>query len=307
MQFCVSLQTDRVEMGDEFASGAGVAAVARAAEAAGFDAVFVTEHPFPEDEWMASGGHHALDPFVTLMAAAATTTHLRVLTNLCVVPYHNPYLLAKTALTVDVLSGGRLILGCGAGYLEPEFAAVGATFADRNERFDAAIGAMKAAWTGASVPVAGSGTTHTMRPRPVQRPHPPIWIGGNSRRALRRAVELGDGWMPFPNPASTAARRKTPELITIEQLAARLDEARELEATSGRTLRDVMFTPVGVDAYGTPSWDRAAFRQVVGEYAALGVTMCAVHIPAHSRAEYCDLLSGFGAEMLTSAGGGTLA
>lgn len=298
MQFCVSLQTDHVDLGDEFASGAGVAAVARAAEAAGIDAVFVTEHPFPEDEWMASGGHHALDPFVTLAVAAAATTRLRVLTNLCVVPYHNPYVLAKTALTVDVLSGGRLILGCGAGYLEPEFAAVGADFADRNDRFDAAIGAMKAAWTQDSVPVAASGSTHTMKPRPVQQPHPPIWIGGNSRRALRRAVELGDGWMPFPNPAATAARRKTPELITIEQLAARLDEAHELEASTGRTLRDVMFSPIGVDGYGTPGWDLAAFRQVVDEFAAIGVTMLAVHIAANSRAEYCDLIAGFGAEVL---------
>lgn len=298
MQYCVSLHTDQVDLGDEFASGDGVAAVARAAEAAGIDAVFVTEHPFPEDGWMASGGHHALDPFVTLAVAAASTTRLRMLTNLCVVPYHNPYVLAKTALTVDVLSGGRLILGCGAGYLEPEFAAVGSTFADRNDRFDAAIDAMKAAWTQDGVPVAASGATHTMKPRPVQQPHPPIWIGGNSRRALRRAVELGDGWMPFPNPAATAARRKTPELITLEQLTARLDEAHELEASTGRRLRDVMFSPVGVDGYGTPGWDAAAFRQVVDEYAAIGVTMLAVHIPAHSRAEYLDLIAGFGADVL---------
>jgi len=299
MQYCVSLQTDHVDLGDEFASGEGVAAVARAAEAAGFDAVFVTEHPFPEDAWMASGGHHALDPFVTLAVAAAATTRLRVLTNLCVVPYHQPYVLAKTALTLDVLSGGRLILGCGAGYLEPEFAALGASFPDRNDRFDAALVAMKTAWTQESVPVEASGATHTMKPRPAQQPHPPIWIGGNSRRALRRAVEHGDGWMPFPNPASTAARRKTPELVTTAQLAARLDEARTLEAEYGRTLGDVMFTPVGVDAYGAPGWDADAFRQVVDEYAALGVTMCAVHIPARSRAEYCDLLAGFGADVLS--------
>lgn len=299
MKYCVSLQTDHVDMGDAFASGEGVAAVARAAEAAGFDAVFVTEHPFPEDEWMATGGHHALDPFVTLMAAAAATTRLRVLTNLCVVPYHNPYVLAKTALTVDVLSGGRLIMGCGAGYLEAEFAAVGASFGDRNDRFDAAIHAMKAAWTRDSVPVAASGSTHTMKPRPVQQPHPPIWIGGNSRRALRRAVELGDGWMPFPNPGATAARRKTPELITIEQLAARLDEAHELEAQYGRTLQDVMFTPVGVDAFGGSRWDATAFRQVVDAYSAIGVTMCSVHIPARSRDEYCELLTAFGAEILS--------
>lgn len=133
----------------------------------------------------------------------------------------------------------------------------------------------------------------------MQQPHPPIWIGGNSRRALRRAVELGDGWMPFPNPASTAARRKTPELVTRAQLATRLDEAKELEATYGRKLRDVMFMPVDLETYGSPGWDAAAFRQTVDEYAAIGVTMCAVPIPARSRAEYCDLLVGFGADVLT--------
>ncbi len=305
MQYCISLQTDRVGLGDEFASGAGVAAVARAAEAAGFDAVFVTEHPFPEQEWLDGGGHHALDPFVTLAVAAAATTRLRVLTNLCVVPYHNPYVLAKTALTVDVLSGGRLILGCGAGYLEPEFAAVGAPFADRNDRFDDALRAMREAWSGEPVAVAGSGAVHTMLPVPAQRPHPPLWIGGNSRRALRRAVELGDGWMPFPNPGSAAARRRTPELITVAQLAARLDEARELEAAAGRRLRDVMFSPVGVDAYGTARWDAAAFGEVVDELGAIGVTMLSVHFPARNRAEYCDLVAGFGAEVLRPAGGRT--
>ena len=299
MRYCVSLQTDQVDKGDEFASGAAIAQVARTAEAAGFDAVFVTEHPFPEDEWLATGGHHALDPFVALGCAAAATTSLRVLTNLCVVPYRNPYLLAKAAVTLDVVSDGRLILGCGAGYLEAEFAALDQTFDDRNERFDAALRAMKAAWTGAPVDVAGSGRAHTMLPRPAQTPHPPLWIGGNSRRAMRRAVELADGWMPFPNPAASAARRKTPELATVEQLAVRLDEVHELEAATGRTLRDVMFSPVGADAYGAPGWNAEQFRDIAGQMDALGVTMLAVHIPAPSRAEYCDLLAGFGSEVIS--------
>ena len=297
MRYCVSLQTDQVAKGDEFASGAAIAEVARAAEAAGFDAVFVTEHPFPENEWLSTGGHHALDPFVALGAAAAATTRLRVLTNLCVVPYRNPFLLAKAAATLDVVSAGRLILGCGAGYLEAEFAALDQNFGDRNERFDAAITAMKAAWTGEPVDVAGR--AHTMLPRPVQSPHPPIWIGGNSRRAMRRAVELADGWMPFPNPAESAARRKTPELSTIEQLAARLTEVHEHEAATGRTLSDVMFSPVGVDVYGARSWDTEQFRDVAGRMEELGVSMLAVHIPAPSRAEYCDLLAGFGSELIT--------
>jgi hypothetical protein len=105
--------------------------------------------------------------------------------------------------------------------------------------------------------------------------------------------------MPFPNPAESAARRKTPELATVAQLAARLDEARELEAATGRRLRDVMFSPVGADAYGAPGWSTDQFRAIAGELEALGVTMLAVHIPARTRAEYCDLLAGFGADVIS--------
>jgi alkanesulfonate monooxygenase SsuD/methylene tetrahydromethanopterin reductase-like flavin-dependent oxidoreductase (luciferase family) len=173
VRYCVSLQTDQVAKGDEFVSGTAIAEVARTAEAAGFDAVFVTEHPFPENEWLATGGHHALDPFVALTWAAAATTRLRMLTNLCVVPYRNPYLLAKAAVTLDAVSDGRLILGCGAGYLEAEFAALDQEFGDRNDRFDAAITAMQAAWTGEPVrwPAPGVRTPCSRDPcsRPIRR------------------------------------------------------------------------------------------------------------------------------------------
>ena len=295
MKFCASLHSDQVDSGDEFASGAGIAASARAAEAAGFDAVYVTEHPIPNDSWLAEEGHHALDPFVTLAVAAAATSSLRVLTYLCVVPYHNPYVLAKTTLTVDVLSGGRFVFGGGAGYLEPEFAAVGASFDDRNDRFDAAITTMKEVWSRDSVPISASGVTHTMRPRPVHQPHPPLWLGGNSRRALRRAVQLGDGWIPFLHPPGLEARHRTPELSTIKQLASRFDELHELEATtvaSCRTCCSRRWRKSGITAPLASTRD--AFRQVVQEYESLGVTMTLVYIPAGSRAEYCDLLASFG-------------
>jgi probable F420-dependent oxidoreductase len=299
VRYCVSLQTDHVGQGTEFVSGRAVAEVAAAAEAAGFDAVFVTEHPFPEDSWMASGGHHALDPFVVLSFAAAATSRLRVLTDLCVVPYHQPYLLAKTVVSLDALSDGRLILGCGAGYLEPEFRALGQSFEDRNDRFDAAIRAMKDAWTGGSVAVEASGSSHTMLPRPVQQPHPPIWIGGNSKRAIRRAVELGDGWMPFPNPAALSARRKTAALETADELAVRLEYARGLAAELGRPpFADVMFAPVGVDSYGRPGWDADLFRKRIDELSAIGVTMASVHFPADTRAEYLERIAGFGRDVI---------
>ena len=265
MKFCATLHSDKVDLGEEFVSGAGVAAVARAAEDAGFDTVFVTEHPIPSDTYLANGGHHALDPFVTLAVAAAATTRLRVLTHLCVVPYHNPYVLAKTVLSVDVLSGGRFIFGCGAGYQEPEFAVVGTSFADRNERFERAIAAMKEAWSANSVLVAESGTTHTMRPRPVQQPYPPIWIGGNSRQAIRRAVELGDGWMPFPNPPSRASFNRTPQLDTLNAFKMRVAHLRETETELGRKLPDLMLTRGSRPLRHGPM-DPVAFRQLIDQY-----------------------------------------
>src|SRR2546425_12340579 len=98
MRCALLLHTQRVELGAEFVSAPAVAETARAAERAGFDAVAVTDHPFPHDEWMGSGGHHALDPFVALSFAAAATARLRLLTFIYVLPYRNPFLSAKAEI-----------------------------------------------------------------------------------------------------------------------------------------------------------------------------------------------------------------
>jgi len=203
VQISYRLPTHRVELGDVFLSPGVIGDLASAAEAVGFGAVFTTDHPFPGDTWLAHGGHHALDPLVALSFAAAATSRIRLHTNLFVLAYRNPFMAAKGVATLDVLSGGRVTLGIGSGYLEGEFTALGASFADRNDNTDDAIKAMKAAWTGESVTWTGASfeaTGNTMLPTPRQLPHPPIWVGGNSRRAIRRAVELADGWCPFPNP-----------------------------------------------------------------------------------------------------------
>ena len=134
MQFTLQLPTDRVAQGEEFVSAEAIAEMARATEQAGFDAAFVTDHPAPEDRWLASGGHQALDPFVALSFVAAATTRLRVQTHVLVASYRNPFLAAKAIATLDVLSRGRVIVGLAAGYLEAEFAALGVDYAERNER-----------------------------------------------------------------------------------------------------------------------------------------------------------------------------
>lgn len=290
MRFSLQLPTDRVDAGPEFVSGAAVSELARSAEQAGFDACFVTEHPFPPDRWLASGGHHALDPWVALSFAAAATTRLRVQTNIAVLAYRNPFLTAKAAASLDVLSGGRLTLGVAAGYLKGEFAALGADFEDRNERTDEAIVAIRRAWSEQGVQLSGEGFRargNSMLPRPVQRPGPPIWVGGNSRRAIRRAVELGDGWIPFPTAGIPPDRVRTAAIESLDDLAERLAYLRDHAKQVGReTPLEVCFVPFGLSMHRPERIDAQRFRDTVAELAALGVGWLSFSLPGKTRAAF---------------------
>jgi probable F420-dependent oxidoreductase len=292
MKISLGLPTQRVDKPDEFVSGQAIAEMSRAAESAGFDAVFVTEHPFPEKAWMDTGGHHALDPFVALSFAAAATTSLRLQTHLCVLPYRNPFLTAKAAASLDVLSGGRVILGAGTGYLEAEFAALGVDFAERNDLTDEAIVAMKAAWSGEPLSLTGrhfEATDNFALPRPAQDPHPPIWIGGNSKRAIRRAVELADGWAPMPNPAQTAARRHSAAMETLEDLKVRIDYASDHARSVGRTAALTVASSLGGLEMDTTATDiDDLLVETAEQLAGVGVTYLygGVLRPVDSRAEF---------------------
>jgi len=298
----VSLPTDRVKAGAELLSAAAIGELARAAERAGFAACFVTDHPIPGDRWLASGGHHALDPFVALSLAAAATTTLRLQTHVLVAAYRNPFLAAKAAASLDVVSGGRLILGVAAGYLEPEFAALGVDYAERNELCDEAIRTMRLAWREDGLALEGrhfKASGNTMLPRPLQQPGPPIWVGGNSRRAIRRAVELGEGWLPFPAPARMAARIGTAPLETLDDLRARLDYAREHAENVGRSAPlDVCFVPFGSEMSADGALDAGRFLEAAAELERIGVTWLTVTLPARARAEYCERVEEFGAGVL---------
>jgi probable F420-dependent oxidoreductase len=289
MRVSVGLPTHRIDRFDELASAAAIGELAEAAEEAGFDGAFVTEHPFPDDRWLAKGGHHSLDPFVALAFAAAATTSLRLQTNLCIAAYRNPFLLAKSVATLDALSGGRMILGIGAGYLEGEFAALGSPFDERNDRTDEAIRAMRAAWTGESVEMKGEhflAAGNTMLPAPAQPGGPPIWIGGNAKRAIRRAVELADGWVPMPNPARSAARRRTPALETLEDLHTRIQEAHAVSAAAGRAAPlEIVFMPLGLDMFTNAPVVPDAVIESIQALAAVGVTYVTTSVPGETRAE----------------------
>ena len=257
----------------ELFTGEAVAAVARTAEAAGFDALAFTEHPMPSSRWLDAGGHDALDPFIALTWAAAATSRLRLLTNITVVAYRNPFLLAKTVASLDALSGGRVILGAAAGYLKSEFRALGADFEERNERFDEALEVLALAWPGEPVTYQGrhfSASGNVLVPPPVQQP-PPVWIGGNSAAARRRAARWGQGWMPFANPPGNATVR-TASIWSADDLAPLVVDLQARAAEQGRGPLDVHF---GAVAGGTPGEDRfdpARHREQNAALAEVGVT-----------------------------------
>jgi probable F420-dependent oxidoreductase len=287
---------------EEFCTAGAIVEIARAAEGAGFDAVFVTEHPIPHPETYAVGAHDAPDPFVTLAIAAGATTRLRLHTHVVVLPYRNPFLLAKAVATLDFASQGRVILGVGAGYLPSEFDALGADFAERNEVVDESISAMRAVWSGEPVHVEGRGFRaygHLSQPLPVQRPHPPIWIGGNSKRAIRRAVELGQAWVPFPNPPGAARVGRTASLLSLEEMAPRIAYLRGYAEEIGRVAPiDIAFTPQFSSAWE----DREPSADEVIDDArrlhALGVTYLVAGIGARTRAEFLQRLAAYAADIL---------
>jgi probable F420-dependent oxidoreductase len=305
MRFTLQLPTDKVTRAEEFLSGAAIGEMARAAEDAGFDAAFVTDHPAPGDRWLASGGHHALDPFVALSFAAAATTRLRLQTHVLIAAYRNPFLVAKALASLDVASGGRVIAGTAAGYLEPEFAALGARYDERNELADELLGALKRIWSGPGVALAGrhfAASGNTALPRPLQSPHPPLWVGGNSRRAIRRAVEHGDGWLPFPAPGKMAKRVGTAALESEDDLAAGLAYAREHAGKIGRSAPlDVCFSPFGLDMRADGLPEPGSAIDAARRLGALGVTWLAITLPCATRAELCARAAWFGREVIARA------
>jgi len=219
-----------------------------------------------------------------------------------VLGYRNPFVLAKAATTLDVLSGGRLILGVAAGYLKREFQALGADFDARNDVADETIRAMKRAWSDEGIELIGrhfAATGNTQLPRPIQKPHPLLWVGGNSERAIRRAVELGDRWIPFPTVGIVKERVRTAEITSMEDFDRRLAYARSYAEEIGRTRHlDVTFVPFGL-SYSSDTVDPSAFAKTIDALGQRGVTWVTMNVPhTRTRAEYCDVVARYGDELL---------
>ena len=237
MKFTLEYPSELPTSSEEFLRPDVVRDVAVQAEAAGFSAIALSEHPAPSLKWRQNGGHNTLDPVAALSFMAAATTDLKLMTNLYVLPFRNPYLAAKALGSLDILSGGRLIAGVGAGYLRSEFSALGVDADRRAALFDEALIALTSIWRDPEKPVSAS-TFAAVGPMwlqpPVQRPHPPIWIGGNGAAALRRVVEHGSGWMPIIAPAGMATVIGTAAIENATRFGSRLARLRAALADAGR-------------------------------------------------------------------------
>lgn len=181
------------------ASPDAIRKVAQSAERLGYDGVWVSDHIVIPEPLVERFGGVFYEPLTVLGFAAAFTSTIRLGTTVIILPYRNPLVTAKILSTIDALSGGRLTAGVAVGWMEEEFKALGASFDERGAITDEYIAAFKALWTQDKPVFNGwyvSFEGMVFEPKPVQKPHIPIWIGGNSRRAIRRAVVHGDCWHP---------------------------------------------------------------------------------------------------------------
>jgi probable F420-dependent oxidoreductase len=304
MKINVTLPFDQIEDPGEFLQPEAIVEIAQLVERLGFDGGNVTDHPCPTGRWLDAGGHYAQDPFVLLSFVAAATTRLRLQTGILVLPYRNPFITARAAATLDVYSKGRLTLGLGAGYLKGEYRALGVDFERRNEIMDEYLRALKTALSSEEFTFQGTGFEalgNRMKPGPVQKPHPPLLVGGNSRRAIRRAAELGDGWYPFFTGRQVSATARTAAMADETDLTGGLAYLREHCAKIGRTQ-----PPQIVLSSVIPPGQKLDSAQIVDkicEYAELGITGAAVNIEGRSRAEWCDNAKRFAENVLSKLPG----
>ena len=297
MQLPVQALSVRVSMPwEQEGTVADMVRVAQAADAAGFLYVAVCHHvalPREPAEMMST---QWFDPIATLGYLAAHTTRTRLMTNVFIAAYQPPLAAAKAFATLDRLSGGRAIVGIGAGHVEGEFDAMGLSFAGRGAATDAALATIKAALTDEwTTPAATSGSSAAevgQRPRPVQQPHPPIWIGGSGKPALRRVATMADGWIPQATPLDQLPN----------DIAAILRERDKVRPGAVPEIGYHLVAHVGEPTWELPKGVMHGSPDRIAEFAntrlgAIGVSHLQVRLFARDASEQCDQIAAFGAEV----------
>ena len=240
--------------------------LAKAVEERGFDSLWVPEHthipasrqtPWPGGAELPKEYYHSLDPFVALTAAAAATTTLKLGTGICLLMERDTITTAKTAATLDMISKGRFLMGLGGGWNREEMENHGTDFETRFKKLEEQIQAMRIIWTEEDAEFHGKYVDFDpiwSWPKPVQKPHPPIILGGETLHTLRRVVKYADGWLP---------RARDPELVLKG-----LSNLRQLTAEAGRDM-----STISVSIFGVPPRDEliGRFKDTEAERIILGV------------------------------------
>ncbi|MFC5802610.1 LLM class F420-dependent oxidoreductase [Streptomyces formicae] len=264
--------------------------LARAAEDRGFESLFFSEHthipvsrrtPYPAGGDMPQEFAHIHDPFIALSTAAASTRRIRLGTGICTVTQRDPIILAKQVASLDVLSGGRVILGVGAGWNAEEMENHSTAFTTRWQVLQERIEAMKCIWRDDEASYNGEFVRFDpiwCYPKPLQSPHPPILLGAHGGVALRRVVAYCDGWLPVAQHP--------------DDLGKRISELRRYAGEAGRDP-----SSVSVSVY----WARPEPR-AVEEYAQQGVDRMVVALPTAGRETVLPLLDAYEVLVRTAAG-----
>ncbi|WP_406360756.1 TIGR03619 family F420-dependent LLM class oxidoreductase [Streptomyces sp. NBC_00715] len=296
MQLPVQSQsTMYAEAWEADAGPADLVDIARAADRAGFAYVAACDHVAIPHRLADAMSTVWYDPVATLAHLAAVTERVMLLSHVAIVGLRHPLVTAKQYATLDHLSGGRLVLGVGAGHVEEEFTAVGADFTHRGAVLDETIDALRAALGPDEFPVH-HGKTYDFeglgqRPRPAQE-RVPVWVGGSSPAAVRRAALRGDGWLPQGDP-----RDRLPGQI------ARLRELREGAGVEEPLTVGAITEPLYV---GEPGWEVGrrtlhgapeALAESLRAYGAMGVHQIQVRFRSRDRAELLDQMAAFGSDV----------
>jgi probable F420-dependent oxidoreductase len=300
MNFSIELPIPRIEPVGEFNTPEAAREIVQAVERSGIAAAWLSDHPIPSAHWLQNDhtGHDALDPFTGLMFVAAMTTKLKVVSNVVVLPYRNPFLVAKSAATLQQLSGGRFILGVGAGYQKLEFEALGVAFSERGKLADEAIQVIRAAWTGEVVVKQGRHfNAPSNQARPIPMPLPPIWVGGASHGAMERAARLGDGWAPFFSLPTNDPNVMASSVTSLEQLKEKLARVHEMRHKFGRTgpfdlYMGAMHRLSSHNSRGD-NFEVDKYIEGVRDLKAVGATWIRLALPAPSRAAFIENMAWF--------------
>ena len=260
--------------------------IAQAADRLGFAHISCSDHVLVPRSRVDAMGAQWYDAAVTLAFLAGVTTRVRLLSHVVVLPYRHPLVVSKAFGTLDHLSHGRVILGVGSGHLKPEFKVLGAPYESRGKVTDEYIQAITAAWEQEIAQFSGTQLRFAdvvVAPRPVQRPRPPIWVGGNAPAVVRRAARYADGWIPWQ--------------LGPEEFGASVARAREIAAAAGRTGAFEFVAPLGVST--TVTTDEVA-RQIE-LWRRAGATSFHVGVASRSLTELLARMDWFAREVMPVA------